>query len=308
LDGIIRLALVGFGKIAHDQHLAAITGNTDFLLTAIVDPVRATPGVASFETVHSLVESRLPIDAVVVCTPPQVREELALQALARGWHVMLEKPPAGTVSGAMRLSTAAAPGQSLFAAWHSREAPMVDAARNWLSDRTIRRGTLRWREDARLWHPGQHWLWESGGFGVFDPAINAFSILTAISAEHFAVRDMTFEVPVNLHAPIAAAGALTSAQGVIAVDLDFREEGEPCWEIRLETVDGGRLHLRQGGGRLAVDGSDFRSGPQEEYPRLYRRFAQLIRDGQCDIDLSPLQLVEDAFVLAKSAPCEPYVP
>jgi D-galactose 1-dehydrogenase len=29
--------------------------------------------------------------------------------------------------------------------------------------------------------PGQRWIWEPGGFGVFDPGINAFSIATGFS-------------------------------------------------------------------------------------------------------------------------------
>ena len=30
------------------------------------------------------------------------------------------------------------------------------------------------------WHPGQEWIWQAGGFGVFDPGINALSIVTRI--------------------------------------------------------------------------------------------------------------------------------
>jgi hypothetical protein len=37
-----------------------------------------------------------------------------------------------------------------------------------------------WHEDVRKWHPGQQWIWEPGGFGVFDPGINALSIATRI--------------------------------------------------------------------------------------------------------------------------------
>jgi D-galactose 1-dehydrogenase len=37
-----------------------------------------------------------------------------------------------------------------------------------------------WREDVRVWHPGQDWIWQPGGLGVFDPGINALSIITHI--------------------------------------------------------------------------------------------------------------------------------
>ncbi len=295
----IRLALIGVGKIARDQHLPAVTADRAFALAATVDPGSALPGIPSFGTVAELLANGPAIDAVAICTPPQIREAIALEALRAGWHVMLEKPPAGTLSGVARLNGAAAPRQTLFAAWHSRAAPMVAAARAWLAGRTIRRGTIRWREDARRWHPGQHWLWAPGGFGVFDPAINALSILTEISNECFVVRDARFEVPANQHAPIAATVALAGNDGVIMLDLDFREAEQPCWDIALETVDGGRLTLSGGGRQLALDGAAFETAREAEYPALYRHFADLIGDGASDVDTTPLRLVADAFLVAQ---------
>jgi D-galactose 1-dehydrogenase len=37
---------------------------------------------------------------------------------------------------------------------------------------------VEWKEDVRQWHPGQQWIWQPGGLGVFDPGINALSIVT----------------------------------------------------------------------------------------------------------------------------------
>ena len=56
----------------------------------------------------------------------------------------------------------------------------VDAARKWLASRTVRKVQVNWKEDVRVWHPGQKWIWKAGGLGVFDPAINALSIITKI--------------------------------------------------------------------------------------------------------------------------------
>ena len=50
---------------------------------------------------------------------------------------------------------------------------------DWLAGRTIRRVECTWKEDVRVWHPGQAWIWEPG-IGVFDPGINALSVLTRI--------------------------------------------------------------------------------------------------------------------------------
>lgn len=303
-----RIALVGLGKIARDEHLPAITAETGFKLAATVDPFDSLPETPHYTTLGSLLAEGPPIAAIAICTPPQVREAIALEALRAGLSVLLEKPPAGTVSGAACLKAAVMPGRTLFAAWHSREAPMVAAARTWLAGRTIRTGTIRWREDARQWHPGQQWLWEPGGLGVFDPAINALSILTAISAETFSVREALFDVPSNQHTPVAASATLTGVQGAVTLDFDFRETGEPCWEIILETIDGGRLVLSDGGRRLAVDGGAVATGPDAEYPALYRRFAALIEAGESEVDTMPLQLVADMFLVARITACAAYEP
>src|SRR3546814_2086195 len=61
---------------------------------------------------------------------------------------------------------AAASNVLLHATWHSREAAAVEPALGWLADRTIRRVAIAWKEDVRVWHPGQEWIWESG-IGVF---------------------------------------------------------------------------------------------------------------------------------------------
>lgn len=297
---VIRVGLIGVGKIARDQHIPAIMGDGAFLLVATVDPGASLADVPNYPSLAKLLADGPAIDAVAICTPPQIREAIAREALQAGLHVMLEKPPTGTLAGAARLSATAKQGQTLFAAWHSRAAPMVASARAWLAGRTIRAGMIRWREDARQWHPGQQWLWQPGGLGVFDPAINAFSILTAISSETFSVQEAAFEIPANHHAPIAVTGVLAGDTGTVALDLDFRESGAPCWDIELETLDGGQLILSEGGRRLTIDGVTSPGGPDAEYPALYRRFAELIRHGTSEMDIAPLRLVADAFLVART--------
>jgi predicted dehydrogenase len=80
-------------------------------------------------------------------------------------------------------------GVTLFASWHSRFAAGVPAAKAWLATHDIRAVDIQWREDVRRWHPGQTWIWEAGGLGVFDPGINALSILTEIMPREVFVTD-----------------------------------------------------------------------------------------------------------------------
>src|SRR5262245_49889965 len=177
----IRIAVVSIGKIARDQHLPSIAKSEAFELVAAVSRNATVDGVTNFPDIDALLASGIAVDAVSLCMPPVPRHEVALKALARGKHVMLEKPPGATLSELDDLiSTAAGNGAALFATWHSRFAAGVADARQWLATREIRSMQVDWKEDVRRWHPGQAWIWEPGGFGVFDPGINALSIVTEI--------------------------------------------------------------------------------------------------------------------------------
>ncbi|HEX9857465.1 MAG TPA: Gfo/Idh/MocA family oxidoreductase, partial [Paracoccaceae bacterium] len=239
--------------------------------------------------------ARGPRAAIAVCTPPDARLEICLKAIAAGRDLLIEKPPAATLGEIETIIDAArAAGVTLFAAWHSRFAPGVGPARDWLAGRQIDRVTITWREDVRRWHPGQAWVWQPGGFGVFDPGINALSILTEILPGSFHVAAADLEVPANAFTPIAARLAMT-ARGTVPVqaDFDWRQQGPQTWEIVVET-EGRSLKLAQGGAVLTIDGGGIDVGPEAEYPEIYRRFARLVASRASDADIAPLRLVADA--------------
>src|SRR5262249_26319876 len=89
----LRLAIVGFGKIATTRHVPAIAASADVELVAIADPKATALDVPNFPSLERLLKDGPAIDAVTLCTPPQVRSAQALLALEAGKHVMLEKPP-----------------------------------------------------------------------------------------------------------------------------------------------------------------------------------------------------------------------
>ena len=295
----IRVAVIGLGKIARDQHLPAIADNDAFRLTAVVDPSSTSnvEGAARFDTLESLFDDGLAVDAVVLCTPPQVRYQLAAKALAKGAHVFLEKPPGATLAEVAALEEqASACGLTLFAGWHSRYAAGVEPARAWLADQRIERVSIIWREDVRVWHPGQAWIWEHCGLGVFDPGINALSIATRILPRAFFLRSAVLSTPSNRAAPIAAEMTFTDTAGVeIAMDLDWRQTGPQSWDIVVET-DAGTLKLANGGAVLELP-SGVERAEDREYAGLYAHFAALIQNGRSDVDTAPLRLVADAFLL-----------
>ena len=303
----LRLAIVGFGKIARDQHVPAIAATPGITLAAVASRNASLPGLPHFATIEELLRDGPAIDAVALCTPPQVRRQQAVAALEAGKHVMLEKPPGAAVTELDPLiALAAEQRRTLFATWHSRYAPAVEPARAWLAERRITRVQINWKEDVRVWHPGQSWIWEPGGLGVFDPGINALSILTRILPRQVFITAAELSFPSNRAAPIAADLTLTDTSGLpIAAAFDFRQTGPQSWDIIVDT-DREQLVLSRGGARLTAGGETLVEAPDEEYPGLYRRFVELAASGASDVDLLPLRLVADAFLLGNRRIVEPF--
>ena len=298
----LRVGLLGIGKIARDQHIPALRGNPDLELVACASRNARVDGVANFPDLAAMLAGVPELDCVSICTPPQAHFDAALLALRAGKHVMLEKPPAATTRQiALLADEARRVGRTLFQTWHSRFAASVDAARDWLRTRTLTGGRIIWKEDVHHWHPGQRWIWEPGGFGVFDPGINALSVLTEVLPMDVCVEAARLEFPENQQAPISANLALRTEGGIaIEAEFDFRQKGEQSWDIVLMTTSG-RLKLSHGGSSLEIDGKiiGMDTSMAGEYPRLYQRFAALCAAGLSEVDWRPFQLVADAFLIGE---------
>lgn len=300
-----KIALVGIGKIALDQHVPALAASPDWVLAATVSRSGTVPGVEAHADFGAFLAARPDIAAVSLCMPPVPRFAYAEAALKAGRHVMLEKPPGATLAEVHALTALAAErGLTLYATWHSRMARAVAPAKAWLADKAVKRAHITWREDVRKWHPGQTWVFEPGGMGVFDPGINALSILTEILPAPVHLTAATLSVPENCQTPIAAE--LTFSGGVTA-DFDWRQTGPQTWDITVDT-DRGRLALRMGGNVLELDGQAV-TGADDimgEYPALYARMAQLLATGRSDVDLAPMVHVADALSLGRRNAVAPF--
>jgi predicted dehydrogenase len=96
---VLRGAIIGFGEVARYGHAPAYAASNEAEIVAVVDPTaerrqvacECLPGVGIFPTIEQLAES-VEIDFVDVCTPPALHGDPMLDALARGWNVLCEKP------------------------------------------------------------------------------------------------------------------------------------------------------------------------------------------------------------------------
>jgi predicted dehydrogenase len=292
-----RIGLVGFGEIARKRHFPAIAENPAFRLAAVADPAgHAPPDVAAFRA-HADMLARMPdVDAVVVCTPPAARLRVALDAIAAGKHVLIEKPPTATVAEANVLTRAAAQaGVVLYAAWHSQENATVDLLREHLAGVPVARIDMVWSENFEQYHPGQQWIWRPGGFGILDAGINGLSILTRVLPHQVFVAGADAVLRPGDDTPIAMRLHLGPAGKAV---MDWRAPAD-CREIRIRAADGRRFELLDSGRRLLIDGEQAGATARGEYPRIYERFAELLRAGASDADIEPLILACDALALAR---------
>jgi predicted dehydrogenase len=303
----IRIGIIGFGKIAEDQHAPSIAANPRFELAASSSRSGKGPQPA-FTDWRELIRSVEGLEAVAITTPPKPRYEIARECLDAGSHVLLEKPPCATLSEVHDLACLAdAQDQTLFATWHARHSDGVAAAARALAGKSVTSMEIKWHEDVRKWHPGQQWIWEAGGFGVFDPGINAFSIATAIFPGSLFVSDAKLSVSEGAQTPIAADITFESPEcdGPLTCSLDWRRSEGEEWTIRVQ-ADESEVLLTDGGARLFIDGNEQSVSGLGEYPDIYRRFAELIDERRSDVDVRPLRLVADCLLVGSTERVEPF--
>lgn len=109
---VLRLGLIGCGRIAEQGYLPALAGIDSVELTAVADPDHErrqligrlmTAEPAAFGSAEELIASRL-VDAVVVAGPVDTHLAGAEAARAAGLPCLVEKPPAPDAAGAARMA------------------------------------------------------------------------------------------------------------------------------------------------------------------------------------------------------------
>ena len=306
----MNIALVGVGKIAKAQHVPSISTSDSWNLVATVALEGTVDGIDSYTDFDEFLSTRTDVEVVSFCVPAIARFDYAVKALEMGLHVMLEKPPGATISEMNYLrELAVARDRTLFTTWHSQMAPGVIPAKEWLLDKVIKNATVTWHEDIRQFHVNdvgqdyeggsgdtkrnQDWIFEPGGIGVFDTGINAISILTEIMPDKLRVTDASLIYPKNRDQPITVNLLLSS---IIQASFDFLHKGKPIWDMHI-TTDRGELSLERSATTLTIKGENIDLEPSQEYAGLYERMAELVQSGESEVNLDPLILVADAFML-----------
>lgn len=130
----IRIGVIGAGVMG-SNHARVLAGLPGAVLVGVVDPLpenrrraEALAGCPTFASREELFAAG--VDAVTIAAPTHLHEEVALACIARGIHVLVEKPIASTVAGGLAIVEAAEKaGVTLMAGHVERFNPAVAAVK-----------------------------------------------------------------------------------------------------------------------------------------------------------------------------------
>jgi UDP-N-acetylglucosamine 3-dehydrogenase len=141
-DGLLRVGVIGVGVMG-SNHARVFADMPGIKLVGIVDPdakqrdfVATALGCAGYDGVEALLDNG--VDAVTIAAPTHLHHDMALTCIARGVHVLVEKPIASSVEEGRDIITAARhAGVTLMVGHVERFNPAVEAIKNAIRDEDI---------------------------------------------------------------------------------------------------------------------------------------------------------------------------
>ncbi|MEI6034654.1 MAG: Gfo/Idh/MocA family oxidoreductase [Verrucomicrobiae bacterium] len=111
--------MIGCGQIA-ESHLrgflacgAEVIAFADAVLERAEAMAGKSPGGHAYPGYQELI-TEAGVDAIIICTPPNLHREISVAALERNLHVLCEKPLAATLEDSLAIERAAASSRSTF--------------------------------------------------------------------------------------------------------------------------------------------------------------------------------------------------
>jgi UDP-N-acetylglucosamine 3-dehydrogenase len=138
----LKIGVVGVGVMG-SNHARVLSEMAGVELVGVVDPDRKqrefvahTLGCAEFADLQALIGSG--VDAVTIAAPTHLHHDLALACIARGLHVMVEKPIAPTVEEGRAIVAAARRADVTLMIGHvERFNPAVESIKRAITDQDI---------------------------------------------------------------------------------------------------------------------------------------------------------------------------
>jgi UDP-N-acetylglucosamine 3-dehydrogenase len=141
-EAVLRIGVVGVGVMG-SNHARVLSGLPGIELVGVADPdesqarfVAGTVGCAAVSHLGELLD--LGVDAVTIAAPSQLHHEIALACIARGIHVLVEKPIAPSVAeGREMIAAARRAGVVLMVGHVERFNPAVESIKKALRSEDI---------------------------------------------------------------------------------------------------------------------------------------------------------------------------
>ena len=236
----LSIGLIGAGFIGR-AHLKGAAGAAGAAIVAIADPNPATRGLAEEFAVpwfadHHEMLARVRPEAAIVATPNALHVAVALDCLAAGAAVLVEKPIADTVPEATRLCEAAErAGLPLLVGHHRRYNPIIRRARAAIADGTLGR-MVGANVTATLLKPDAYfdaaWRREKGGGPVLINLIHEIDLLRFLLGEIASLQAVTSAATRGFAVEDTAGVVLHFASGAVGTVLLSDTAASPfSWDL-----------------------------------------------------------------------------
>jgi len=221
----VNIAVAGAGVIGR-AHIAVIAQSSQCRLSAIADPSEAaqalaqTHGVPWFATLDQLLTTASP-DGVILATPNALHVPQALQCIAAGVPVLVEKPIAHTVADAQKLVQATQAHQAKVLIGHHRaHSPIMREAKSVIDDGRLGQ-LVSVVGSAMFYKPDDYftqapWRREVGGGPILINLIHEIHNLRMLCGEIIEVQAMTSNAVRGFAVEDTASITFRFASGVLA--------------------------------------------------------------------------------------------
>jgi predicted dehydrogenase len=221
----LNIAVAGAGAIGR-AHIGVMAQSSQCRLSAIADPSQAAQtlaqahGVPWFSTLDALLAAASP-DGVILATPNALHVPQALQCIAAGVPVLVEKPIAHTVADAQKLVQATQAHQAKVLIGHHRaHSPIMRHAKAVIDDGRLGR-LVSVVGSAMFYKPDDYftqapWRREAGGGPILINLIHEIHNLRMLCGEIAQVQAMTSNAVRGLAVEDTASISFRFASSVLA--------------------------------------------------------------------------------------------
>lgn len=159
-------AVIGFGHIGK-RHVDLLRSREDAELLAVIDIdaqkgeyLKGLDGIRFFKDLSEMFASGISPQVICIAVPNGLHAQLAIEAMERGCHVVIEKPMALTSSDAKRIiEVSETLGRNAFVVMQNRYSPPSQWLKQIVSDGTLGKifsvhVNCVWNRDHRYYTPG----------------------------------------------------------------------------------------------------------------------------------------------------------